>query len=149
MPYLQSMLHDGKPRFLQSIQHNVEQFCCRTESCRRRAPHAEHLPDKRCLWPGAALPAPERLRAAVEAALDGRKAAAGQAAGDAAEAQAAAAAKDGELTAQRTQLHALRADLDAEEQRLQQGLARAEVVRAAVQWPYSKEKLLTTQQVQS
>ena len=77
----------------------------------------------------AALPPPARLRRAVEAALEARKADAEHWAGAVAEAQAAAAAKDGELTAQRTQLHKLQADLEAEEERLRHGLEHADMVR--------------------
>ena len=82
--------------------------------------------------PRAALPPPARLRRAVEAALEARKADAEHWAGAVAEAQAAAAAKDGELSAQRTQLHKLQADLEAEEQRLRHSLENANVVRAHV-----------------
>jgi hypothetical protein len=65
----------------------------------------------------------------VEAALAARKADAEQWAAAAAQAQAAAAAKDGELAAQRMQLEALQGDLAVEQRRLQEGLARADLVR--------------------
>lgn len=82
--------------------------------------------------PHAALPPPARLRRTVEAALEARKADAEHWAAAVAEAQAAAAATDGELSAQRTQLHKLQADLEAEEQRLRHSLEHANVVRARV-----------------
>lgn len=66
----------------------------------------------------------------MEAALAARKADAEQWAAAAAQAQAAAAVKDGELAAQRTQLEALQGDLAVEQRRLQEGLARADLVRA-------------------
>ncbi len=82
-----------------------------------------------CMCSAAALPAPEQLKRAVEAALAARKADADRWAGAVADAQAQAAAKEGELAAQRKQQHALQADLEAETRRLQQGLAQANLVR--------------------
>ncbi|KAK9845385.1 hypothetical protein WJX81_005219 [Elliptochloris bilobata] len=130
-----SELRQERERLAASAEATTRQRMRQTEALEKEAAAGALLDGsgvrlQALLGRGQALPSPARLRRVVEAALDARKVDAEHWAGAVAEAQAAASAKDGELGAQRTQLHKLQADLANEERRLQHGLSRAEVMDA-------------------